>query len=66
MKATNMNLIEKLSRKPRHSSHRRPTNKRILGQSIEKCPSEINYRQTFGHWEINTVVENKVKTDFVL
>lgn len=66
MRTTNMDLLEKLSRKPKDASYRSRTNKRILGQSIEQRPSEIDDRQTFGHWEIDTVVGNKVKTDPVL
>ncbi|WP_225743711.1 IS30 family transposase [Marinilactibacillus sp. Marseille-P9653] len=66
MRTKNMDLLEKLSRKPKDTSYRGRTNKRILGQSIEQRPTEIDNRQTFGHWEIDTVVGNKVKTDSVL
>ena len=41
-------------------------NKRILGKSIDERPEEINNRQTFGHWEIDTVVGNKSTSDAVL
>ncbi|WP_225742864.1 IS30 family transposase [Marinilactibacillus sp. Marseille-P9653] len=66
MRTKNIDLLEKLSRKPKDTSYRGRTNKRILGQSIEQRPPEIDNRQTFGHWEIDTVVGNKVKTDSVL
>lgn len=66
MKTKNMDLLEKLSRKPKDSSYRSRINKRVLGKSIEQRPAEIDDRQTFGHWEIDTVVGNKVKTDSVL
>lgn len=56
----------KLSRNPKQSPYRSRTNKRILGISIDQRPSEIDDRQTFSHWEIDTVVGNKVKTDSVL
>lgn len=66
MKTKNMDLLEKLSRKPKDSSYRSRINKRVLGKSIEQRPAEIDDRQTFGHWEIDTVVGNKVKTYSVL
>ncbi|OJF89610.1 IS30 family transposase [Alkalibacterium sp. 20] len=66
MRTKNMDLLEKSSRKPKDSSYRSHSNKRILGPSIDQRPSEIDDRQTFGHWEIDTVVGNKVKTDAVL
>ena len=62
----NMDLLEKLSRKPKDTTYRNRKNKRMLGQSIEQRPAEIDNRQTFGHWEIDTVVGNKTKTDSVL
>ena len=34
-------------------------NKRILGRSIEERPREIEERQEFGHWEIDTVIGKK-------
>ncbi|WP_208559376.1 IS30 family transposase [Marinilactibacillus kalidii] len=66
MRTKNMDLLEKLSRKPKDTSYRSRINKRILGQSIEQRPEEVDNRQTFGHWEIDTVVGNKAKTDSVL
>ncbi|MGO1356521.1 IS30 family transposase [Alkalibacterium gilvum] len=66
MRTKNLDLLEKLSRKPKASSQKKRPNKRILGQSIDKRPKEIDARQTFGHWEIDTVVGNKEKTDAVL
>ncbi|SJN19042.1 Mobile element protein [Marinilactibacillus psychrotolerans 42ea] len=50
VRTMNMDLLEKLSHKPKDSSYRSQTNKRILGQSIEQRPAEIDDRQTFGHW----------------
>ena len=58
----NMNLWLKLRRKTKHSRER----KRILGQSIELRPQEVNERTTFGHWEIDTVVGKKTKGEPVL
>jgi len=64
MNLTNMDLWLKLQRntKPKRIRER----KRILGQSIDERPQEINDRQTFGHWEIDTVVGKKTKDEPVL
>ena len=61
----NMNLWLKVRRKtvkPKPSRQR----KRILGQSIEERPQEVNDRTTFGHWEIDTVIGKKTKGEPVL
>ncbi len=59
-----MNLWLKLRRntKPKPTRER----KRILGQSIELRPQEVNDRSTFGHWEIDTVMGKKTKGEPVL
>jgi IS30 family transposase len=64
MDLTNLDLWSKLQRntKPKRDRER----KRILGQSIEERPQEINDRQSFGHWEIDTVVGKKTKGEPVL
>lgn len=61
---TNLDLWSKVCRKP--STKRNRAHKRILGQSIEERPQEINDRQTFGHWEIDTVIGKKTKDEPVL
>ncbi len=66
MKTTNMDLLEKLSRKPKPASQQNRKNKRKLGKSIDERPEGIESRETFGHWEIDTVVGNKVKSDAAL
>ena len=66
MKTKNMDLLEKLSRKPTTSNHKNRTNKRVLGRSIDERPEIVDTRETFGHWEIDTVEGNKAKTDPVL
>nr|WP_317450562.1 IS30 family transposase [Desemzia incerta] len=66
MKTTNLDLLEKLSRKIKKQNHKPNLNKRILGKSIDERPEIIGTRKTFGHWEIDTVVGNKVKSDAVL
>jgi len=50
----NIDLLQKVGRKPRKQRCR--MNKRILGESIENRPPEISGRETFGHWEIDTVI----------
>lgn len=66
MRTKNIDLLEKLSRKPKKISRGNRLNKRILGKSIDERPVEIATRGTFGHWEIDTVVGNKSKSDAVL
>lgn len=41
-------------------------NKKILGSSINERPSEIDSRDEFGHWEIDTVIGEKSSDDNVL
>lgn len=61
---TNMDLLLKLRRKTKSKAQR--VRKRILGQSIDSRPQEINDRLTFGHWEIDTVIGKKDKEEPVL
>ncbi|MBT2733132.1 IS30 family transposase [Carnobacterium sp. ISL-102] len=66
MKTTNLDLLEKLSRKLKKQDPKSRLNKRILGRSINERPAVVENRETFGHWEIDTVVGNKTKSDTVL
>ena len=66
MKARNIDLLEKLSRKPNNNEPKSRRNKRILGESIEKRPKEVDIREEFGHWEIDTVLGLKKASDPVL
>lgn len=66
MRTKNMDLLEKLFHKVKAKRSGSCPNKRILEKSIEECPKEIEERETFGHWEIDTVVGNKTKSDAVL
>lgn len=61
-----IDLLEKTKRKPSQSDRSLRQNKRVLGESIEKRPKEIMDRETFGHWEIDTVIGTKNKEDPVL
>ena len=50
----NIDLPHKLSRNTK--IHRCKQSKRILGHSIEECPSEAEAREEFGHWETDIVI----------
>ena len=63
LKTRNLDLSLKVRRKAKRQWLRK--NKRILGQSIEQRPTEVETRQEFGHWEIDTVI-GKRSTDQVL
>lgn len=54
LKVRNLDLLLKVRRKTKKQLVRK--NKRILGQSIEQRPAEVETRQEFGHWEIDTVI----------
>ena len=53
----NIDLPEKLRRSPKKKKIRE--NKRKLGNSIEERPYEIDNREEFGHWEIDSVIGRK-------
>ncbi|BAK93507.1 IS30 family transposase [Tetragenococcus halophilus] len=53
MNTINLDLQLKTRRKPKHSRTRK--NRKIMGELIEKRPDVVNTRETFGHWEIDTV-----------
>lgn len=66
MKTRNLDLLEKLSRKPSKSEPKTHRNKRVLGESIEQRPDDVDSREEFGHWEIDTVIGLKQASDPVL
>lgn len=57
----NLNLWLKLRRSTKSKKVR--DHRRVLGQSIEDRPQEINDRLSFGHWEIDTVIGQKNKDE---
>lgn len=65
LKTKNIDLTEKVRRKPRGEKKVR-RNKRVLGESIEKRPQEVENRDAFGHWELDTVSGTKSTSDPVL
>lgn len=60
----NMDLPQKLRRNTK--SARVQKNKRKLGKSITERAQNIEAREEFGHWEIDTVIGTKSKEDAVL
>lgn len=60
----NADLPMKLRRNTKPSKVK--NHKKKLGKSIAERPSNINNREEFGHWEIDTVVGQKSKDDYVL
>ena len=53
----NCDLPEKISRNTKTS--RKHENKRKLGKSIEERPDDVETREEFGHWEIDSVIGQK-------
>lgn len=41
-------------------------NKRVLGRSIEERPAEVEQREEFGHWEIDTVIGKKSQDETLM
>ena len=64
LEVKNVDLPMKCKRNTK--SKRIRANKRKLGASIEDRPEHILTREEFGHWEIDTVIGSKDKTDSVL
>jgi IS30 family transposase len=64
LKVRNIDLLLKPRLKPRDKTKRREP-KRIMGKSIDLRPKEVETREEFGHWEIDTVV-GKRSNDAVL
>lgn len=64
---TSKDLLEKPTRKPRKKKEDKPAARPPKGTSIERRPSEISTRETFGHWEQDTVIgKSKGKKQAVL
>nr|WP_311376633.1 IS30 family transposase [Anaerococcus lactolyticus] len=66
MKAKNIDLELKLKRKTNKNSKKNRKNKMALGESIETRPKEIETREEFGDWEMDTVIGSEKKTDPVI
>ncbi|WP_440894882.1 IS30 family transposase [Amphibacillus sp. Q70] len=66
MQTKNMDLLEKVDRKPRSTKGKGHRNKKVHGISIEERPESVNQRKEFGHWEIDTVIGKKKADEPVL
>lgn len=66
MKTKNIDLLEKVSRKPRNDAPTHRENRRVLGPSIKDRPEKVETREHFGHWEIDTLIGANMKDDPVL
>lgn len=64
LKIKNIDLPLKVKRSTKTKRIRH--HKKILGTSIEERPEAINDRSEFGHWEIDTVIGKKNKSDDAL
>ncbi len=52
---TNKDLPEREKRQKRYKRVKARQHKRLLGETIEKRPESVSERDTFGHWEMDTV-----------
>jgi len=66
MRTKNIDLLEKVGRKPRETKGKERRNKKVYGESIENRPEFVENREEFGHWEIDTVEGNKDAVEPVL
>lgn len=64
LKVRNIDLNLKLRLKPKRKRVRQ--NKRIMGKTIDQRPEEVQLRQTFGHWEIDTITGKKSDDSVIL
>lgn len=62
----NLDLLEKVSRNTKNQSRKSRRNKRVLGPSIDERPKEIETRESFAHWEVDTVIGRKGANEPVL
>lgn len=64
LKIKNIDLPQKLKRNTK--TKRVKKNVKKLGKSIEERPSDIEQRNEFGHWEVDTVIGSKSADDAVI
>lgn len=66
LRISNKNLLRKGKRKRRHKKIRPIKQLPKIEHSIEKRPEEVAKRNTFGHWELDTVVGTQKKGETIL
>lgn len=59
---SNKNLYSKRRKRKKKYDHVRPSHKNLKGTSIEQRPKHINKRDSYGHWEMDTVYSGKKKS----
>ncbi len=59
LRITNKDLPFHGSRRKQHTRHVRPASRAAKGEIIEHRPEEVNTRQVFGHWEMDSVVSGR-------
>ena len=64
MRVKNIDLLLKTRLKTKRTRGR--VNKRILSESIEQRPEEVQTREAFGHWEIDTVIGKRASEPVVM
>ena len=62
----NIDLPQKVHRKPRKDTPHARKNKTHLGRSIEERPACVASRERFGDWELDLVIGSNSKADHVL
>lgn len=66
LKIKNLDLPQKMRRKPRKDSRPPRQAKRPLGRSIEERPACVDLRERFGDWELDLVIGSSSGHDHVL
>ena len=66
LKIKNIDLPQKLRRKPRKDTPTIRTNKKKYGRSIEERPACVASRERFGDWELDLVIGSNSGKDHVL
>lgn len=59
---SNKDLYSRKNKRKKKYDHVRPSHKNLKGTSIDERPEYINDRDTYGHWEMDTVYSGKGKS----
>ena len=66
LRISNKNLLVKGNRKPKQQADKRGKKLPDPERTIEKRPSEVSERETFGHWEGDSVIGKNTKGETML